>query len=90
MEGNLIYTASALLRDEIYKNGKAVISLDLTPSRSQEWLMEKLSKPRGSRSMASHLEKTVNIKGVKAGLLREFVPKEDFSFAASLAHFIKN
>lgn len=90
VEGNLIYMASALLRDEIYKNGKAVISLDLTPSRSQEWLMEKLSKPRGSRSMASHLEKTVNIKGVKAGLLHEFLSKEDFSNPERLAFFIKH
>jgi predicted flavoprotein YhiN len=40
--------------------------------------------------MASHLEKTVNIKGVKAGLLYEFVPKEDFANAKRLAHFIKD
>ena len=79
VEGSLIYAASALLRDEIDVRGKAVISLDLAPNRSQEWLVERLSKPRGSRSMASHLEKTVNIKGVKAGLLYEFVSKEDFS-----------
>jgi predicted flavoprotein YhiN len=64
--------------------------LDLAPDRSHEWLVEKLSKPRGSRSMANHLEKTVNIKGVKAGLLREFVSKDDFGYLQSLAHFIKN
>ena len=40
--------------------------------------------------MASHLEKTVGIKSVKAGLLREFVPKEDFTNTGKLAHFIKN
>jgi predicted flavoprotein YhiN len=64
--------------------------LDLAPDRSHEWLVERLSKSRGSRSMASHLEKTVNIKGVKAGLLREFVPKDDFWNLRPLAHFIKN
>jgi uncharacterized flavoprotein (TIGR03862 family) len=90
VEGSLIYAASSLLRDEIEKNGKALISLDLAPDRSHEWLVERLSRPRGSRSMASHLEKTVNIKGVKAGLLREFVSKEDFSHLHPLAHFIKN
>jgi predicted flavoprotein YhiN len=36
------------------------------------------------------LEKAVGIKGVKAGLLREFVSKEDFSHLQPLAHFIKN
>ncbi len=90
VEGSLIYAASALLRDEIEARGKAVMMLDLTPDRSHEWLVERLSRSRGSRSMASHLEKTVNIKGVKAGLLHEFVSKEDFSHLQPLAHFIKN
>jgi uncharacterized flavoprotein (TIGR03862 family) len=90
VEGGLIYSASALLRDEIYARGSAVMTLDLTPDRSYEWLLERLSKPRGSRSMASHLEKVAGIKGVKAGLLREFVSKDDFAHAERLAHFIKN
>jgi hypothetical protein len=90
VEGSLIYAASALLRDEIEARGSAVMTLDLAPERSQEWLVEKLSKPRGARTMASQLEKTVAIKGVKAGLLREVVAKEDFSRVERLAYFIKN
>jgi uncharacterized flavoprotein (TIGR03862 family) len=90
VEGSLIYAASALIRDEIYAKGKATISLDLAPDRSLEWLKEKLLKPRGSRTMASHLEKTVGIKDVKAGLLREFVSKEDFASTEKLSASIKN
>lgn len=90
LEGSLIYAASALLRDEIYARGQAVMTLDLAPDRPYEWLLEKLSKPRGSRSMASHLEKTVGLKGVKAGLLREFLLKDDFANIERLAHFIKS
>jgi len=90
VEGSLIYAASTLLRDEIEARGQAVMMLDLAPDRSHEWLVERLSRSRGSRSMASHLEKTVNIKGVKVGLLREFVPKDDFWNSQPLAHFIKN
>jgi uncharacterized flavoprotein (TIGR03862 family) len=90
VEGGLIYSASDLLRDEIDARGKAVLFLDLAPDRSYEWLLEKLSKPRGSRSMASHLEKTVGIRGVKAGLLREFLAKDDFANIERLAYFIKN
>jgi predicted flavoprotein YhiN len=86
----LIYTASALIREEIYAKGKAIISLDMAPDRSLEWLNEKLSKPRGSRTMASHLEKTVGIKGVKAGLLREFLSREDFARVEKLAASMKN
>src|SRR5688572_27199170 len=90
VEGGLIYMASAMIRDEISAQGKAVISLDITPDRSREWLTERISKPRGSRTMANHLEKTVGIKGVKAGLLHEFLIKEDFAKAERLAFFIKN
>lgn len=89
VEGSLIYAASALMRDEILANGKAVMRLDLAPDKTEAQLLEKLSKPRGSRSMASHLEKTVGMKGVKAGLLREFVPKDDFANMERLAFYIK-
>jgi hypothetical protein len=90
LQGGLIYTASAMIRDEIYANGKAVISLDLKPDRKLEWLQEKMSHPRGKRSMASYLEKTLGIRGVKAGLLREFVSKDDFTDGDRLAYFMKN
>jgi uncharacterized flavoprotein (TIGR03862 family) len=90
VEGSLVYAASALLRDAIEANGSAVMMLDLAPDRSYAWLVERLSQPRGSRTMANHLEKAVNLKGVKAGLLREFLSKDDFTDAERLAHSIKN
>ena len=90
VEGSLIYAASARLRDEIEASGKAIIHLDLAPAFSQKQITEKLSKPRGSRSMASHLEKTIGIKGVKAGLLHEFLPKEIFANAEKLSAAIKD
>jgi uncharacterized flavoprotein (TIGR03862 family) len=90
VEGSLVYAASALLRDEIDATGSAMMTLDLAPDRSVNWLIERLSKPRGSRTMASHLEKTVGIKGVKAGLLREFVSKDEFANVNRLGYFIKN
>src|SRR5215207_1722960 len=92
VEGSLIYAASALMRDEISAKGKAIIWLDMAPDRTLEWLTERLARPRGSRSMSSHLEKAVGLRGVKAGLLREFLTKADFASTAStekLASFIK-
>ena len=89
VEGSLIYAASALMRDEILANGKALMNLDLAPDKTEAQLIERLSKPRGSRSMASHLEKAVGMKGVKAGLLREFVPKDEFASMERLAFYIK-
>lgn len=89
VQGGLIYAASALIRDEIYANGATTVYLDLAPDKTEAQLTEKLSKQRGSRSMASHLEKTANVKGVKAGLLREFAPKDDFANAERLSALIK-
>lgn len=89
VQGSLVYAASALMRDTLETKNKAVMLLDMTPDRSREWLAAQLSKPRDSRSMASHLEKTVGLKGVKVGLLHEFMPKEDFANVEKLASFIK-
>lgn len=90
VQGSLIYAASAMIRDEIEVRGQVVIALDLLPDKTEAQALEKLSKPRGARTMASHLEKTLNIKGVKAGLLREFVSKEDFANMGRLAAALKH
>ena len=89
LEGSLIYACSALLRDEIESQGKALIQLDLSPDWSRERLTERLSTPRGSRSISEQIRRTVGIKGVKAGLLWEFVPKETFASPVELAAAIK-
>ena len=91
VEGSLIYAVSALLRDEIEGVGTAVIHLDLAPNRTEAWLTKRLlSQPRGSRSLSSHIQSRTGLKGVKTGLLREFVPKEDFTNPARLAAAIKS
>ena len=52
-------------------------------------MVQKLSRPRGSRSLASHLHRQLNISGVKASLLREFLPQDSFLDPAQLANGIK-
>ncbi len=89
VEGSLIYAASALLRDEIEANGTAIIQLDLAPNFSEGQVMERLARPRGSKTMSSHLERTLAIRGVKSGLLREFAAREDFEKNEILAKAIK-
>ena len=89
LEGGVIYAVSAWARDEIVAKGIANIQLDLGPDRDLPRIIRELSQPRGSRSMASHLKRRVGIEGVKACLLREYVPKQDFSDPARLAAAIK-
>jgi uncharacterized flavoprotein (TIGR03862 family) len=89
VEGSLIYAASALLRDEIERNGRATIYLDLSPQRSRQWLADKLSRPRGSRSLSSHLRSRIGLKGVKMGLLHEALPKAVLTDPQKLAAAVK-
>ena len=89
IEGSLIYALSAPLRDEIAARGSAVLHLDLAPGRDLPRLVDELSHPRGARSLSSHLQSRTGLKGVKAGLLREVLPAEDFADPARLAAAIK-
>ena len=90
VEGGLIYALSARLRDEIATTGAAIIYLDLTPGKDLPRVIAEIAHPRGSRSMASHLQSRANIKGVKTGLLRERVLPSDFTSPERLAASIKS
>ena len=89
VEGGVIYAVSAALRDAISAKGVATLRLDLTPDRDVPRLTHDLSRPRGKHTMATHLQRQAHIEGVKAGLLREVVSKEDFADPARLAAAIK-
>ncbi|MEO8407651.1 MAG: TIGR03862 family flavoprotein [Oxalobacteraceae bacterium] len=89
VEGSLIYAFSAAIRDAIAERGSATVTLDLAPDWTQQRVSAELNRPRGARSLASHLQSRLNLAGVKSGLLRELVSKEDFSQPAVLAARIK-
>ena len=87
VEGGVIYAVSASLRDEILAKGVATLRLDLAPDRDMPRLTHDLSRPRGKRTVATHLQRQAHIEGVKAGLLREVVSKEDFVDPARSGRF---
>jgi len=89
LEGSLIYALAAPLRDAIAAHGEARIELDLAPGRTLERLATDLARPRGSRSMASHLQSKAGITGIKASLLRECADPAVFSDPTTLAARIK-
>jgi len=90
LEGSLIYAIAAPMRDEIERAGQAILELDLTPNWTLAKVTEKLSRPRGSHSVSKYLKRTLNISGVKSGLLWEFVAREDFSDPERLARAVKS
>ena len=89
IEGSLVYAASALVRERIAADGGAVVRIDLLPQRSADFVAAEVARPRGSRSLSTHLKSRLGIDGVKAALLRELLPRDVFEDAARLAAAIK-
>jgi predicted flavoprotein YhiN len=52
-------------------------------------VLAEVSHPRGTRSMASHLQSRLGIKGVKSGLLHECLSKAEYADPERLARAIK-
>ncbi len=90
IEGGLIYALSASLRDEIELKGQAVLHLDLLPDWPLQRVQNEVAHPRGSRSLSSHLQSRLGLKGVKANLLREALTAEQMHDPAVLAQAIKS
>jgi predicted flavoprotein YhiN len=63
--------------------------VDLLPGRSPEQVLREVAHPRGSRSLSSHLQSRLNLRGVKTALLRECLPPEVFASPVLLAAAIK-
>ncbi|CAB3689956.1 TIGR03862 family flavoprotein [Paraburkholderia rhynchosiae] len=89
LEGSLIYALSAVIRERIMADGDVTVTLDLAPGLTLERVIAEVTRPRGSRSMSSHLNGRIGISGVKLALLHEILPKEVFADAARLAPAIK-
>jgi uncharacterized flavoprotein (TIGR03862 family) len=89
IEGSLVYALSSVLRDQIAARGEATIWLDLAPDHDADRVRAEVLRPRGARSMSSHLQSRLGIKGVKAGLLRECLSQADYLDAETLAAAIK-
>jgi uncharacterized flavoprotein (TIGR03862 family) len=89
VEGSLIYAATPALRTQIAAQGRAVALLDLLPDRDPATVLAEVARPRGSRSLATHLKSRLRIDGVKAALLHELLPESTFADSAALAAALK-
>jgi uncharacterized flavoprotein (TIGR03862 family) len=89
IEGSLVYALSARIRERIARDGQATVLLDLLPDHDRERVLDEVARPRGTRSMASHLQSRLGIKGVKSGLLHEVLSKADYADPAKLARALK-
>lgn len=89
VEGSLIYAFSRRLREAVDLHGRATFALDLAPNHTADRVLAEVSHPRGSRSLSSHLQSRLGLKGVKVALLHEILSKEKIADPATLAETIK-
>lgn len=89
IEGSLVYAHSAALRDRLFRDGKAALTVDLMPGRTRERLTHDLSRQDAKASFSNRLRKGAGLDGVKAALLRELFPDANRMPAEQLAGLIK-
>jgi uncharacterized flavoprotein (TIGR03862 family) len=89
IEGSLVYAFSAGLRDAIEAQGQAMLTLDLLPQHSLEQVRAQTRRPRGARSLSTHLTSRLHLQGVKMALLHELLAPAQLNDPDALAGFIK-
>ena len=89
IEGSLVYAFSAGLRDAIAAHGQAALTLDLLPQHTLEQVRTETRRPRGTRSLSTHLKSRLHLQGVKMGLLHELLSPAQLNDPDVLAGFIK-
>ena len=88
IEGGIIYTQSAAIRDCLL-SGQGEVTLDLMPDVKLEKLTKAFARDRGKNSFSNHARKVARLKGVKLGLLRLCAPDLDVTNAVDIAAQLK-
>lgn len=89
VEGGGVYALSARLRDAIARDGHATLWVDLLPDFSPERVAAEVARPRGARSLASHLQSRLGLKGARMALVHECLDKAAIADPARLAAALK-
>ncbi len=89
IEGSLVYAFSARLRDHITAHGSATLHVDLLPQHDAAQVLEETRRPRGPRSLSTHLKSRLGIQGLKMALLHEMLTPAQLVDPAELARALK-
>jgi uncharacterized flavoprotein (TIGR03862 family) len=89
IEGSLVYAFSAQLRERIAAEGQARLVVDLLPQHTPAQVLAETSRPRGPRSLSTHLKSRLGIHGLKMALLHELLGPQQLADPAQLAHALK-
>ncbi|MFL6678056.1 MAG: NAD(P)/FAD-dependent oxidoreductase [Burkholderiaceae bacterium] len=89
VEGSLVYAFSAGLCEQIAAHGEATLALDLLPQHTPGQVLAETRRPRGARSLSTHLKSRLHLQGVKMGLLHELLTPAQMNDPDALARLIK-
>ena len=89
IEGSLVYAFSAGLREQIAARGQATLSIDLLPQHTEAQVLAETSRPRGPRSLSTHLKSRLGIQGPKMALLHEVLNPQQLADPVQLAQALK-
>ena len=89
IEGSLVYAFASRIRNAIERDGSATVWLNLLPAHSPEQVLSELKRPRGPRSLSTHLKSRLGLQGLKVALLHEMLSKEAMHEPQRLAQAIQ-
>ncbi len=89
VEGSLIYAFSGAIRDRIAQDGTATVYLDLLPAHGIDLVIQEVKRPRGPRSLGTHLKSRLGLQGTKAALMHELLSPDELADAGTLAQRLK-
>ncbi|MDE2606711.1 MAG: TIGR03862 family flavoprotein [Burkholderiales bacterium] len=89
IEGSLVYAFSARIRDCIAARGQATIHVDLLPQHTPQQVLAETRRPRGPRSLSTHLKSRLGLHGLKMALLHELLVPQQLADPVQLAQALK-
>lgn len=89
IEGSLVYAFSARLRDRLAAEGHATLWVDLLPQHTEAQVLAETSRPRGPRSLSTHLKSRLGLQGLKVALLHELLAPAQLGDARQLARALR-
>ena len=89
LEGSLVYAASAALRDAIAAHGQVAVRLNLRPDLPPDRVLAEVARPRGGKTLSSHLRARLGLQPTHLALLHEVLHKDALRDPAALAQAIQ-
>jgi hypothetical protein len=89
IEGGPVYAQSAAIRDNIDREGRCTVAVDLHPDLTAEAVAERLARRRPKESLATSLRRTLGFAPASVALLRESTGNQVPTDPVELATLVK-